>query len=232
MTLNIIVNGAQGKMGRATCAALKNTSDLQLIAQSTKESDLNAMIKALKPDIVIDFTTPNAVYDNCKTIIDNNVRLLVGTTGLTQIQLNELKKLCEQRALGAIIAPNFSLGAILMMRYAQDAAQYFPDSEIIEMHHHQKLDQPSGTAIKTAELMSENQPKKPTDSDPCHGIPVHSVRLPGLFAHQSVIFGGAGETLTIRHDALTRESMMPGVLLACRKLMTLDHLIYGLEKII
>ena len=239
MTLKIIVNGACGRMGSITCNTIESAEDMQLVGRANKNDNLDAMIKNLKPNIVIDFTTPNAVYNNCKIIIDNNVHPLVGTTGLDSTKISELQKRCDQQKLGGIIAPNFSLGAILMMKYAQDAARYFPDCEIIEMHHDKKIDAPSGTAIKTAELMGQSLSKK-TESQPLdasrgeihHGIPVHSIRLPGLFAHQSVMFGSLGEVLTIKHDAMTRASMMPGILLACRKLPALDRLIYGLENII
>ncbi|MCH9643243.1 MAG: 4-hydroxy-tetrahydrodipicolinate reductase [Gammaproteobacteria bacterium] len=239
MVLKVIVSGAQGKMGSITCSTLENADDLQLVGHCNKNDNIDTMIKDLKPDIVVDFTTPSAVYDNCKIIIANKVHPLIGTTGLSNHQIDELKTHCNEQKLGAIIAPNFSLGAILMMKYAKDAASYFPDREIIEMHHDQKIDAPSGTAFKTAELMAENCNQNDTNgqTDPSrgkshHGIPIHSIRLPGLFAHQSIMFGNLGETLTIRHDALNRAAMMPGVLLACRKLPKLDHLVYGLEGII
>lgn len=235
--IKIIVSGAEGKMGQTTCTAINNQPEFSLVGKSTKNTNLKEMIHTLQPDIVIDFTTPTSVYKNCQIVIDSGTRLLVGTSGLTTEQISTLGDLCKQKSLGAIIAPNFSLGAILMMRYAQDAAKYLHDSEIIEMHHNNKLDKPSATAIKTAELMANNRkvattPCASSSGDIHSGTPIHSVRLPGLFAHQSVIFGGTGEVLTIRHDSFTRESMMPGVILACRKLISLNDLLYGLENII
>lgn len=217
MTIKILINGIHGKMGSVAKRTLPQ--DFQLVAEGDRSTNLEKLIQQHKPDIVVDLTTPDAVFKNTKIIIDNNVRPVIGTTGLTHQQINDFEKICAQKKLGGAIVPNFSLGAVLMMKYAQDAAKYLPDVEIIEMHHAQKKDAPSGTALKTMQMMDKD-------------IPIHSVRLPGFFAHQMVIFGGFGETLTIRHDALTREAMMPGLYLTCRKVMELKHLVYGLESLL
>lgn len=176
--------------------------------------------------------------------LSHGVRPVVGTTGFSETDIEELRRLAEEKELGAIIAPNFAIGAILMMKFAQMAANYFEDVEIIEKHHDRKLDAPSGTAIKTAELISKVRQSKqqghPDEKEELvgarganvDGMRIHSVRLPGLVAHQEVIFGGVGQTLTIRHDSLNRESFMPGVKLAVEAVLNLKTLVYGLEHII
>ncbi|WP_304985533.1 4-hydroxy-tetrahydrodipicolinate reductase [Coxiella-like endosymbiont] len=240
--INVIVNGINGKMGQVLKESITAQSDLNLVAGTGRQDNLTEIIKATEADVVIDFTTPHAVFTNTETIINAGARLVVGTTGLTLEQIGILSKQCQVKKIGGIIAPNFSLGAILMMKYARDATHYFPDAEIIEMHHPHKMDAPSGTAIKTAQMMSEvdasSQGAK-EEAPPNHArgvlknnVPIHSIRLPGLFSHQSVIFGRNGETLTIRHDGTDRSCTMPGVFLACRKVMDLDHLVYGLENIL
>lgn len=238
MVTKVLVNGANGKMGRTTVKAIENQSDLTLVAALSREDNLEQMIKKTGAEVVVDFTLPDCVFANAQTIISAGARPVIGATGLTETQIKALADQCEQNQLGGIIAPNFSLGAILMMRYAKDAAKYMNDAEIIEMHHEQKVDAPSGTAIKTAEMMAEgqSQPSAIDHSAAARGeayqdIPIHSVRLPGFFAHQMVIFGGQGETLTIRHDSTDRNAMMPGVCLACRAVMNLNQLVYGLDKI-
>lgn len=240
MTIKVIVNGANGKMGQVTVDAVSAAPDLELVAALDHQDNLAKAIEQHSAQVVIDFTVPTTVYNNTKTIILCGAHPVIGTTGLTLDQIHELQKLSAEKALGGIIAPNFSLGAILMMRYAQDAARYFPDVEIIEMHHEKKIDAPSGTAAKTAEMIATTRNPKHTVSsdhqrargDQHQGVTIHSVRLPGLFAHQCVLFGGIGETLTIRHDGMNRNAMMPGVILSCRKVMELNHLVYGLENIL
>jgi len=240
MSIKVIINGAHGKMGKTTADTIGEQEDLQLVASTDRSSDLAAIIQEHNADVVVDFTCPENLFEQTQTIIANNARPVIGTSGLTLEQVDTLKKQCEEKSLGGIIAPNFSLTAILMMRYARDAAKYFPDAEIIEMHHPQKVDAPSGTAKKTAELMNEAR-HNVSDSQPhqdlargeqYHGVTIHSVRLPGLVAHQAVIFGGLDETLTIRQDSITRKAFMPGVFLSCRKVMELDHLVYGLENLL
>jgi len=225
MTIKIIINGASGKMGRTTVAAIANEKELQLVATSSREDDLYGIIKKHQADVVIDWTTPTTVFENAQVIINAGARPVIGTTGLTPEQIELLSQQCKTKKQGAIIAPNFSVGAILMMKYAQDAAKYFPDIEIIEYHHPAKLDAPSGTAKKTVSgIRDQGSVNRP--------IPIHSVRLPGIFAEQDVIFAGAHEKLIIRHVASDRNAMMPGLFLCCRKVMELDHLVYGMENII
>lgn len=224
MSITVIINGANGKMGSVAVNAIANEKDLQLIAKTTRGDDLFKIIKNHHPDVVIDFTEPNAAFKNTQIIIEAGSRPVIGTTGFTEKDIQGIEKICKDEKRGAIIAPNFSIGAILMMRYAQDAAKYFPTVEIIEYHHSTKKDKPSGTAKKTVELMKDNVKIR--------DIPIHSVRLPGIFAEQQVIFGGLGETFVIQDRAIDRSAMMPGLFLCCRKIMTLDRLVYGIENLI
>lgn len=242
--ISIIVNGAHGKMGSETVLAINNTPELKLVAALGSSDNLESAIQKTHADCVIDFTTPNAVFQNTKTILENNARPIIGTSGLKLDQVNELQSLAAKKKLGGLIAPNFSLGAVMMMQFAKTAAAFFPDVEIIEMHHEQKKDAPSGTALKTAELIAEQQHASIKNPNECReslpgalgakhkNIPIHSIRLPGLVAHQLVIFGGDHETLTIRHDSIHRKSFMPGVILACKKVPTLKSLVYGLESLL
>ena len=240
MTTSVIINGAKGKMGSYTVDAITAAEDLECIASLDYDDDLAAAIKQHKPDIVVDFTNANVAYKNAKLIIDNNIRPVIGTTGFALKEIEVLQKLCTEKNLGGLIAPNFSIGAVLMMQYAKDAAKYFDQVEIIETHHQHKIDAPSGTAKKTAQLIDAVRSKKPMIPSPDakargdhdDGVPIHSLRLPGRVAHQQVIFGCEGETLTIQNDCIDRQAYMPGVLLACRKVMGLDHLAYGLEEIL
>ncbi|MEC9219924.1 MAG: 4-hydroxy-tetrahydrodipicolinate reductase, partial [SAR324 cluster bacterium] len=185
----------------------------------------------------------SSALNNTVSIIESGARPVIGTSGLLPEEIAELQALCTKHKLGGIIAPNFAIGAVLMMKYSQDAVKYFPHAEVIELHHDGKVDAPSGTAIKTANLLAESRssvPKKIADKEIISGarganaenIRVHSVRLPGLVAHQEVIFGGQSQTLTIRHDSIHRDSFMPGVCLACKKVMDLNELVYGLEHLL
>lgn len=197
----------------------------------------------VQADVLVDFTIPEVVYEHTRTALECGIRPVVGTTGLTQDQLYELDKLSQEKQLGAIIAPNFAIGAVLMMKFAQIAAKYMPHLEIIEYHHDKKLDAPSGTAKKTAELISQSRVEikqgHPQEKETIEGVRggyvdgfrIHSVRLPGFVAHQEVIFGDEGQILTIRHDSLHRSSFMPGVKMAIERVMKLDHMVYGLEHI-
>jgi 4-hydroxy-tetrahydrodipicolinate reductase len=243
MAIRILVNGAKGKMGQETVKLITTEPDFVLTAQADREDNLAQLIQTTAADVVVDFTTAEVGFRNTQTIIEAGARPVIGTTGFSLSQIDELKKHCEHLKRGAIIAPNFSLGAILMMKFAQEAARYLPHVEIIELHHDRKLDAPSGTALKTAQLISQvkekTQPKVKETETLAHArgalsedIRIHSVRLPGLVAHQQVIFGGVGETLTIKHDMMDRQAAMPGVALACRKVMELNHLISGLENLI
>jgi len=241
MSIKVIVNGSRGKMGQTTVAALAKEADLELVAENNRGDDLAFNIQKHKADVVVDFTSAAVVFEQAQLIIKNNARPVIGTSGLTAEQIELLKKECTARSLGAIIAPNFSLAAVLMMRYARDAAIYLPNVEIIEFHHPEKKDAPSGTAIKTAEMMSHaalrTATRKEKENSLARGMPykntcIHSVRLPGIIARQIVIFGGLDETLTIQQESISRHSFMPGVILCCRKVMELDKLVYGLENIL
>lgn len=207
-------------------------------------TDINACFTETQPDVLIDLTTPEIGKVHTKIALEHGVRPVVGTTGFSEADLKELTSLTEEKGIGAIIAPNFALGAILMMKFSKMAANYFEDVEIIELHHDQKLDAPSGTALKTAEMISEVRKEKqqghPDEKEILpgargaeqNGIRLHSVRLPGLIAHQEVMFGMDGQTLQIRHDSYNRASFMSGVKLSVEQVMKIDQLVYGLENII
>ena len=252
--IKVLVNGALGRMGRTVVAAVNADSELELvgvvdafdgeIAGLTVETSLDAALKKFSPDVMVDFTRPDVVFQNVMTALANRVSPVVGTTGLNDEQKDLIQTAAEQLDTPAFIAPNFALGAVLMMLLARKAAKYMPDVEIIELHHDKKLDAPSGTAELTAKMISEvRQPHKQGNPDEVErlphvrgadvdGIRIHSVRLPGYVAHQEVIFGGLGQTLTIRHDSMGRESFMPGVVLACKKVRSLKGLTIGLDKIL
>ncbi len=243
MTIRILVNGANGKMGQVTCKTIAEHSDFTLVYKNGERDDLLSSIHEHKPDIVIDFTNAESVFKNTEIIIKASVHPVIGTSGLKDEEIKKLQQLSADAKLGGIIAPNFSIGAVLMMKYAGEIAKYFADIEIIEMHHAGKQDSPSGTALKTAELLGKarttHQPLKPSrETIPgargatMNNIPIHSVRLPGFLAHQEVIFGAPGETLTIRHDTIDRQCFMAGVVLACQKVQSLNHLVYGLENLL
>ncbi|WP_367607477.1 4-hydroxy-tetrahydrodipicolinate reductase [Legionella sp. W05-934-2] len=241
--IRIIVNGANGKMGALACETLANDSQFDLVAQAGRQDNLGQLINAHQADVVLDLTRADCAWDNAQIIIQQGARPVIGTSGLTDEQINQLKKQCQALNLGALIVPNFSLGAVLMMHFAKLAAAHFSEVEIIEAHHQQKLDAPSGTAIKTAEMIAIARKVNPNQLDLkelvpgargglSHQIPIHSLRLPGIIARQTVEFGGVGETLTITHNSIDRQCFMPGVILACQSVMNLDGLMYGLESIL
>ena len=242
--IRVLVNGAKGRMGQEVVKAVTVASDLELVDQTDLGNDLIARIKASQAQAVVDFTTAAVAFENTRKILEAGVHPVVGTSGLLAEQVAELQQLAEDKGIGGLIAPNFAIGAVLLMKYAQDAAKYLPDVEVIELHHNRKADAPSGTAVKTAQLIAEARKEIPkalveekelfegARGSEVHGVRVHSLRLPGLVAHQEVIFGGTGETLTIRHDSIHRESFMPGVCLACRKVIGTQQLFYGLEHLL
>jgi len=207
-------------------------------------NDLDKTLLEQQADVMVDFTTPATMKGNIDKAIDYGIRPVVGTTGMTPEEIAAWDLRCKQRGIGGLIAPNFAIGAILMMKFAQQAARYLPHVEIIEMHHDQKLDAPSGTALKTLELIAQEREKMAQGHPHEHetlagarggdyeGMRVHSVRLPGYVAHQEVIFGGLGQTLTIRHDSINRESFMPGVVLSCKEVMKYEGMVYGLENLL
>ncbi|MGB1833320.1 MAG: 4-hydroxy-tetrahydrodipicolinate reductase [bacterium] len=242
--MRVLVNGAKGRMGQEVVKAVTAASDLELVDQTDLGDDLIARIKASQAQAVVDFTTASVAFENTRKILEAGVHPVIGTSGLLAEQVAELQQLAEDKGIGGLIAPNFAIGAVLLMKYAQDAAKYLPDVEVIELHHNRKADAPSGTAVKTAQLIAEARQETPkalveekelfegARGSEVHGVRVHSLRLPGLVAHQEVIFGGIGETLTIRHDSIHRESFMPGVCLACRKVIGTQQLFYGLEHLL
>ena len=249
--IRVAVSGAAGRMGREVVAAVLGAPDLDLVAQIDVGDDLSAILAQSRAQAVVDFTIPEAAMPNIETALSLEVVPIVGTTGLGPSEIARVRDLCRRHKTGAIVAPNFALGAVLMMRFCQEAAKYLPDAEIIEMHHERKLDAPSGTAAKTAEMIALGRGEAQAAQLPAEAfekipgarggkgmgdVPVHSVRLPGFVASQMVIFGGLGQTLTIRHDSLDRKSFMPGVLLAVRQAPLLaangGELVYGLERLI
>lgn len=259
----VLVNGACGRMGQAVLKAVQDDKDLKLIgAVDIKggadtgelvglapngilvETDLAAALERLKPEVMIDFTRPDVVFGNVVTALKHKVSPVVGTTGLSDAQEEEIKRLSVANGTPAFIAPNFAIGAVLMMVMCRQAAKYMPDVEIIELHHDNKLDAPSGTAVQTAAMMAEvrkaHHQGHPDEKEKLsgargadyEGMHIHSVRLPGYVAHQEVIFGGLGQTLTICHDSMNRESFMPGVVLAAQKVRGLTGLTIGLDKLL
>jgi len=256
--IRVAVVGAAGRMGRevvrAVCAqqhmTLATAVDLEHPGEDvgplaglpetgvTIEQDLRQALSRTRPQVMVDFTRPDVVLSNIECALDCGVRPVVGTTGLKAEEIERLAALCEERELGCVIAPNFAVGAVLLMKMSQMAASVLPAVEIIELHHEGKLDSPSGTALKTAEMIAAARGEAPQEPGPpergtvSHGVRIHSVRLPGLVAHQEVIFGGLGQTLTLRHDSVSRESFMPGVLLAIEKVISLRKLVYGLEHLL
>jgi len=238
--MRLIINGASGKMGQLAITALAK-SDHDIVAKLNHEDDLKKTLSELKPDAVLDLTSAEVVLQNTKTIIESGCRPIIGTSGLTEEAIYSLQTLSKKNHVGGIIVPNFSLGAVLMIQFAEKAARYFPRAEIIEKHHDQKKDAPSGTSLYTAQKIHgvrQNQTVacKETITGALganvNDIPIHSVRLSGLLAHQEVIFGDTGETLTIKHDSLTRDCFAAGIALACDKVMELGELIVGLEHLL
>lgn len=243
MTIKVAVLGAKGRMGATTVGAIKESSDLELAAALDLGDDINQLVSS-GAQVVVDFTHPDSVMGNLEFAISHGVNVVVGTTGFDAKKLATIKGwLADNPNVGALIAPNFGLGAVLMMQFAAQAAKYFESVEIIELHHPNKADAPSGTAARTAELITEarasvNKGAMPdATSSGLQGargakvgdVPVHSVRLRGLVAHQEVILGDLGETLTIRHDSIDRTGFMPGVLLGVRKVVEVSGLTFGLE---
>lgn len=258
--IKVLVSGALGRMGTEICKAVDAADDMQLAggvdpaavddttvggASAPVYPALKRAIEVLQPDVVIDFTRPDVAEENVRCSLSMGVNCVLGTTGLSEERLQEIY---EQSATGDAAlfhAPNFTTGAVLMMLFSQTAAKYFPDAEVIEFHHDGKKDAPSGTAIRTARLIAAardgkgDAPGKETELAGFAGargalvddVPVHAVRTAGYVAHQEVIFGSLGQTLTIRHDSIDRVSYMPGILIATRAVVDLDGVVVGLEKL-
>ena len=268
----IIVNGANGRMRKEVLKMILEKNELVLVGACDKKNinkkikdivnfsnkdeindeiedliiskNLSDLLEKTDVDIVVDFTTPNSVMENIRTTLEKGTNMIVGTTGITESDLEEIKELVEKYNAKIIIAPNFSIGAVLMMQFSQIAADYMDDAEIIELHHDQKIDSPSGTSLRTAELINDNIKNKAKNKKEYlekipgvrggskENINIHSIRLKGLVAHQEVIFSADGQSLKIKHDSYNRSSFMPGVALAIDKIEDIDGLVYGLEKLI
>jgi 4-hydroxy-tetrahydrodipicolinate reductase len=242
--MKVAVLGAKGRMGTEAVAAINAATDLTLSAALDIEDSLDKLIQT-GTEIIVDFTTPDSVMKNLEFAINNGIHVVVGTTGFDDKKIGHLKTLLnKQPKVGALIAANFGLGAVLMMQFSQTAAKYFESAEIIEMHHANKIDAPSGTAVRTAEMITAarkesnkaNMPDATISSLPgargakVGDVPVHSIRGHGYVAHQEVVFSDAGETLTIRHDSINRSGFMPGVLIGIRNVIKFPGLTIGLEN--
>lgn len=271
LPIPVIVNGAAGKMGREVVKAVASAKDMTLLGAIDRnpdfigqdvgevagcgplevpitheqESILALAAQEKQPGVMVDFTHPKSVYDNVRSAIAYGIRPVVGTTGMSAKQIQELAEFADKASTGCLIVPNFSIGMVLLQQAALAASKYFDHVEIIELHHNQKADAPSGTAIQTAQLLAEMgktyNPPLVEETEKLPGargslaeenIRIHSVRLPGLIAHQEVIFGAPGQIYTLRHDTSDRSCYMPGVLLAIRKVLEVKTLVYGLEKIL
>ncbi len=247
--IKVAVCGADGKMGKEVVNAVLNNTEMDFVAGiDIKGAEFKTIEEAHKTkdiDILVDFTQPNSIYENALYCLNNNINIVVGTTGLKDEQIEELKKLSSKNKLACFIAPNFSTGAVLMMKFAQMAAKYFDNAEIIELHHNQKKDAPSGTAVKTAKLMAEAKNsftngnsletetiKGARGANSYSDIHIHSIRMPGYMASQEVIFGADGQTLSIRHDSTNRSCYMPGILMAIKYAYENKNFTYGLDNIL
>ncbi len=259
--IKTVVRGALGRMGQVTIDALSRDADIELVGAVGHRVDRDSLalpgsgktvplsanleetITKSRPQVLVDFTVASAVMPAVSIAAKHGVNLVIGTTGLKNEDISSLGKITEENSIGAVLAPNFALGAVLMIHMAKIAARYLESAEIIELHHDRKLDAPSGTARQTARVMAEargSEFKQPPQQTPVsasrgevtQGISIHSVRLPGLMAHQEVIFGGTGQTLTIRHDSISRECFMPGVILAIKEVVKRKGLIYGLDQLL
>ena len=223
--IRVAVAGAAGRMGVAVCAAVEAAADMELVGRADPVLDTALADVLGDAEVVVDFTRPETALANALACVRAGVHVVIGTTGFDPAPLREARPSSGRPQANVLIAPNFAIGAVLMMRFAAEAAAHMHKAEIIELHHDAKLDAPSGTAARTAELMAESSGRP--------APPIHSVRLPGLVAHQEVILGDLGQTLTIRHDTINRESFMPGVLLAIRRVGALEHSpVIGLESIL
>lgn len=265
MTIKVAIAGARGRMGSAAVNAITETEGMEIVATLDYKNEglflhenmvnehqvgipiytcFEQLAENTTPDVLLDLTEPDAVYTNMHNAITRGIRPVVGTSGLSNDNIEALTNISAERGVGGIIAPNFSIGAVLMMKFSAMAARYLGDIEIIESHHDQKLDAPSGTAMKTVEMIKnvrtahiqghpdEKEQISGARGADIEGMKIHSVRLPGLLAHQEVLLGSKGELLTIRHDSFDRSCFMPGIIMAIQNVMEQKELIYGLENII
>lgn len=246
--IKVAVCGANGKMGQEVVKAVTSAEDMKLVAKidivNGEYDSIESAHNNVSIDVLVDFTQPKSIYENAQYCLNNNINIVVGTTGLNDEQLKELENLSNKNKTACFVAPNFSTGAVLMMMFAKTAAKYFDNAEIIELHHNQKKDAPSGTAVKTAAMMAENNENFATNNcaetetiegargaNSYKNIHIHSVRMPGYMASQEVLFGANGQILSIRHDSTNRECYMPGVLLSIRYVMDKGGFVYGLDNI-
>ncbi|NLG86936.1 MAG: 4-hydroxy-tetrahydrodipicolinate reductase [Firmicutes bacterium] len=264
MGTRIVVSGANGRVGREIVKAVLTDPSLELVGAVGHENGLGqdvGLLVGLQPtgiklssnlfetiertgaEVVVDFTRPAVVKDNLKAIAQAKAHAVIGTTGITEADIPEIATWYREQGVNAVISPNFAIGAVLLLKFAQQAARFFPHVEIIETHHDQKLDAPSGTAIKYAEVIARAADKcyaAPTKVEKIPhvrggdlaNIKIHSLRLPGFVAHHAIVFGGLGQSLTLKHDSISRESFVPGVLLAIEKVQQLDGVVYGLEHLL
>ena len=257
--IKVAVHGAAGKVGQEVVSALCQEPDMQIAGavdiKATQDyltlpdgsgtvpfsPDLDFILTSCQPDVLVDFSTAQATMSAVRMATKHGVNLVIGTTGLAADDIKEIEKLAKAHQVGVVVAPNFALGAVLMIHLARVAAKYFDFAEIIELHHHLKADSPSGTALSTARAMAQakgrpfSTPQGETSDSrgqQVEGVTIHSVRLPGLLAHQEVLLGGAGQTLSIRHDTIGRQCYMPGVMLAIREAVKRKGLIYGLDTLL
>jgi len=258
--IRVAVHGALGRMGQQVIDAVCQEPEMEIVGAidlkvtqdrlplpdgsgtAPASSDLDSILLTCQPDVMVDFSIARAAMPAARTAINQGVNLVIGTTGLTADDIAEIERLSQEHQVGAVIAPNFALGAVMMTHLARIAARYFDYAEIIELHHHQKADAPSGTALSTARAMAEAKGKpfqlpRQTESlnsrgEQVEGISIHSVRLPGLMAHQEVLLGTSGQTLSIRHDTINRECYMPGVILAVKEVVKRKGLTYGLNTLL
>lgn len=259
MTIKVVVGGPRGKMGTEAVKMIENEQNIELVAVIDKQDnngtddnevkhipvfhDAESCFKAIDADVYVDLTIPKVGFTYTKQALSNNIHAVVGTSGFSEEQIDTLSSIAKQNDVGCIIAPNFAIGAVLMMLFSKMAAKYFPNVEIIEKHHDQKIDAPSGTAVKTADIIKEE--RKPMEQGHpdeyeivdgvrggnIDGIRIHSMRLPGLVAHQEVVFGSNSQLLSIKHDSFHRESFMDGLKLAIEQVVHLNELVYGLEHV-
>ncbi|HKM38650.1 MAG TPA: 4-hydroxy-tetrahydrodipicolinate reductase [bacterium] len=264
MGIRVLVSGANGKVGRELVKGIEGEPTLKLVGAVGRlhgigadigvlvgqkplgiklSSDLKGTIVNTKAEVVVDFTQPQTIKQNLITIAEAGAHAVIGTTGISEADIPEITSICNKHRVNAIISPNFALGAVLLLRFAQIAARFFPNVEIVETHHDQKLDAPSGTAIKYAEAIVKAVGKccvAPTKVEKlAHvrggdlaGVKVHSLRLPGFVAHHEIVFGGSGQSLTLKHDSISRQSFVPGVLLAISQIENINGVVYGLENIL
>lgn len=257
--IRVVVVGAAGKMGREVVRAVTGADDMWLVGAVDQNGvgeklggvkiskDVSATIEKVKPDVIVDFTHPTAAAKNVHVALLKGVCAVVGTTGIPEKEIRNIRAVADKKRIGVLIAPNFAIGAVLLMKMSKELAPHFAKAEIIELHHDRKADAPSGTAIATANKINEGRKGVPvasskgvTEIEKVKGarggtvgdVHIHSVRLPGYVAHQEVIFGGLGQTLSLRHDTISREAFMPGVLLAIRKVRALKGLVIGLDGIL